>query len=199
MDFSVVAIVFGVIFISELPDKSMFASLVLGTKFPGLYVWAGAAAAFFVHVLIAVTAGQALALLPHRVVELVVAALFLAGALLLLFGNHSKENEIEAKKSEKLSGKNHGFFNVFGITFGVIFLGEWGDITQIATANYAARYHDPVSVAIGATLALWLAAALAIAIGKKLLNRIPARLLQRITAGLLLLFAALSVLSATQA
>src|SRR5581483_595120 len=96
MDISIIAIVFGVIFIAELPDKSMFASLVLGLRYPAPYVWSGAAAAFLAHVVIAVTAGQAFSLLPRRVVELVVAALFLAGALLLFVGKHGVEKEPEA-------------------------------------------------------------------------------------------------------
>ncbi len=51
----------------------MFASLVLGTRYRPSWVWAGVAAAFTVHMGIAVTAGQLLALLPDRVVEAVVA------------------------------------------------------------------------------------------------------------------------------
>ena len=48
----------GLTFLGELPDKSLFASLVLGTRYRPLYVWTGAAAAFAVHMAIAVTAGQ---------------------------------------------------------------------------------------------------------------------------------------------
>lgn len=46
-------------------------------------MWAGAGAAFAVHMAIAVTAGRLLALLPHRVVDTVVACLFLAGSAYL--------------------------------------------------------------------------------------------------------------------
>ncbi len=74
-------------------------------------------------------------------------------------------------------------------------MGEWGDITQIATANYAAHYHDPWSVGIGALLALWTVALLGVTVGKKMLKLIPAALLQRITAGILLLFAIVSAWS----
>jgi putative Ca2+/H+ antiporter (TMEM165/GDT1 family) len=73
------AIAFGLTFLGELPDKSLFASLVLGTRYRPLYVWTGAAAAFAVHMAIAVTAGQLLALAPRPVVDGIVAALFLAG------------------------------------------------------------------------------------------------------------------------
>ncbi len=39
--------------------------------------------------------------------------------------------------------------------FLVFFVAEWGDLTQILTANLAARYHSALSVGLGATLALW--------------------------------------------
>lgn len=46
-----------------------------------MMVWLGAAAAFAVHVAIAVSVGVALFIvLPHRAVEAVVAVIFLAGA-----------------------------------------------------------------------------------------------------------------------
>lgn len=189
MDISIIAIVFGVIFISELPDKSMFASLILSTHYHGGYVWAGAASAFLVHVLISVTAGQALSLLPHTVVEAVVALLFFAGAMLLFIGKHGLEKNPAAKNR---TGSLPSFWKTLGTSFGIVFLGEWGDITQIATANYTAHYHNPLSVGIGATLGLWVATAVAILTGKKLLNHVPARLLQRMTGIILLGFAAMS-------
>ncbi|HSA51547.1 MAG TPA: TMEM165/GDT1 family protein, partial [Yinghuangia sp.] len=63
-------------------------------------------------------------------------------------------------------------------SFGLIFLSEWGDITQIGTANLAAKY-DPVSVAIGSGLALLTVSALGIAAGRTLLKYVPMRLVRR--------------------
>ena len=74
------AIAFGLTFLGELPDKSLFASLILGNRYRPLYVLTGAAAAFAVQMAIAVTAGQLLSLLPRHVVDGIVAALFVAGA-----------------------------------------------------------------------------------------------------------------------
>ncbi len=99
MSLAVAAIAFGVVFLAELPDKSMIASLVLGTRFRPLYVWVGAAAAFAVHVVIAVAAGGALALLPHRLVQAIVAVLFFAGAALLLFGKEAQEEEAASMRA----------------------------------------------------------------------------------------------------
>ena len=65
---------------SELPDKTVFACLVMGTRYRPVFVFAGAAAAFAVHVALAVTAGGLLGLLPHRAVQAIAAGLFLIGA-----------------------------------------------------------------------------------------------------------------------
>ena len=85
MDFAVVIAVFPIIFLGELPDKTMFASLVLSTRGRPFVVWLGAALAFVVHVVIAVTVGAALFhLVPHRVLEGLVAAMFFAGPALAI-------------------------------------------------------------------------------------------------------------------
>jgi Ca2+/H+ antiporter, TMEM165/GDT1 family len=78
------AAVFGIVFVAELPDKTALASLVLGTRYRPSVVFVGVAAAFGLHVVIAVAAGSALSLAPHRIVEAVVAVLFLAGAVVML-------------------------------------------------------------------------------------------------------------------
>lgn len=54
------------IFVAELPDKSLFASLVLGTRYRARWVWIGVTAAFAVHVVKAVAAGWVLDVLPSR-------------------------------------------------------------------------------------------------------------------------------------
>ena len=66
---------------------------------------------------------------------------------------------------EEASG--HG---VVVTAFVVIFIAEWGDLTQILTANLAAHYNAPLSVGIGATLALWAVAGIAGASGQTLLR-----------------------------
>ena len=197
MSLAVAAIAFGVVFLAELPDKSMIASLVLGTRFRPLYVWVGAAAAFAVHVVIAVAAGGALALLPHRLVEAIVAVLFLAGAALLLFGNESREEEAGLDESGSVAQiAVPTLRRVASVSFAVIFVGEWGDITQIATANLAAKYHDPIGVGVGALLGLWTVVAIGVVAGAKLVERVPLALVRRITGVIL---AALGVVSAVAA
>ena len=66
MSLAIAATVFAVIFLSELPDKTALASLLLGSRYRPAWVFAGVAAAFAVHVGLAVAAGSLLALIPHR-------------------------------------------------------------------------------------------------------------------------------------
>jgi putative Ca2+/H+ antiporter (TMEM165/GDT1 family) len=194
MHIGIILLVFGVIFISELPDKSLFASLILGTRYPARIVWLGAASAFLIHVIIAVTAGKLLTLLPHRILELIITFLFLSGAMLLFFGKH--ELQPDSQKPVAKTAKAPSFRKIYATAFSVTFLGEWGDITQITTTNYAAHYHDPWSVGLGALLALWTVAALAVTFGKKALTFIPPKVLKRVAGVILLGFALASAISA---
>lgn len=177
-------IAFGLTFLGELPDKSLFASLVLGTRYRPLYVWAGAAAAFAVQMAIAVTAGQLLSLLPRHLVDGIVAALFLAGAAYLWISSFHQERP-EGADAARQGGPPASFLRIAGTSFGVVFLAEWGDITQITAANLATR-NNPVAVFVGAVLGLWLIAALAVNLGAKSLEMVPMAWVRRITATILL-------------
>lgn len=190
---TVAAVVFGVIFLAELPDKTALAGLVLGTRFRASHVFAGVAAAFVVHVALAVAAGSVLTLLPHRPVQAVVAVLFLIGAVLLFREARKSEEEDE---EEVKAPADPSFWRVAGSGFMLILVAEFGDITQIMTANLAARYEDPVSVAVGAVLALWAVAGLGIAGGRALMRRVPLRLITRVAAVVMLALAAFSAYEA---
>jgi putative Ca2+/H+ antiporter (TMEM165/GDT1 family) len=178
VQFAVVFAVFPIIFLGELPDKTMFASLVMSTRGRPLFVWMGAAAAFAVHVVIAVTIGVALFhLLPHRVLEAIVAAMFFTGGVLALREARKQRSEEELVEREVVSHQR-----VAVTAFVVIFLAEWGDLTQILTANLAAHYHDAVSVGVGALVALWAVAALAVVAGQSVLRLINIATIRIITA-----------------
>jgi Ca2+/H+ antiporter, TMEM165/GDT1 family len=182
---AVVFAVFPIIFIGELPDKTMFASLVMATRGKPLSVWMGAAAAFVIHVVIAVTIGVALFhLVPHRVLDGIVALMFLAGAALALREATKAQQEEELVEREVVSGRR-----VVTTSFIVIFLAEWGDLTQILTANLAAHYHQPLSVGVGAALALWTVAGLAVIGGQGLLRFINIKTLRTVTAVVLVVLA----------
>ncbi|MFG2792695.1 TMEM165/GDT1 family protein [Streptomyces sp. NPDC048419] len=186
---TVTALVFGVIFLAELPDKTALAGLVLGTRYRASYVFAGVAAAFLVHVVLAVAAGSVLTLLPQQIVHAVTGILFLGGAAVLLL--KKDEDDEEVRKPE-----NQTFWKVASAGFMLILVAEFGDLTQIMTANLAARYDDPLSVGLGAVLGLWAVAGLGIVGGKALMKRVPLALITKIAA---LLMIALGVWSLWEA
>ncbi|WP_121746747.1 TMEM165/GDT1 family protein [Streptomyces sp. E2N166] len=176
---TVTAVVFGVVFLAELPDKTALAGLVLGTRYRASYVFAGVAAAFLLHVVLAVAAGSVLTLLPQQIVHAITGVLFLGGAAVLLMKRDDEDEEI--RKPEDQS-----FWKVAGAGFMLILVAEFGDLTQIMTANLAARYDDPLSVGLGAVLALWAVAGLGIVGGKALMKRVPLALITKVAALLML-------------
>jgi len=172
----VILATFGLVTIAELPDKTMIATLILGSRHRPLLVWAGATLAFGLHAAIAVAAGQLLHLLPHRWTEAVTALLFAGGALyLLLVDEKTEEDEAEKEAAGAPSG-----LRPLATAFVVIFVGEFGDLTQILTANLAAKYHAPLSVFIGAFAALTAVAALAAVGGRALLRVLPLAVIRKI-------------------
>jgi putative Ca2+/H+ antiporter (TMEM165/GDT1 family) len=174
---TVTAVVFGVVFLAELPDKTALAGLVLGTRFRASYVFAGVAAAFALHVALAVAAGSVLTLLPQQLVQALTGVLFLGGAAVLLLTKGGADDDAEVRKPE-----NQSFWKVSGAGFMLILVAEFGDLTQIMTANLAARYDDPLSVGLGAVLALWAVAGIGIIGGKALMKKVPLRLITQIAA-----------------
>lgn len=165
---------FGLIFLAELPDKTMFASLAMGTRMRPLYVWFGTSTAFIVHVAIAVGAGSLLGLLPGWIVKLVSAALFGFGAFMLLRGGGDDED------GEDAGGRTvKGFWPVYSTAFMAVFISEWGDLTQITTANLAAT-NGTWSTAIGSAAALMSVSALALIAGRFIAKRVPLKTVQRI-------------------
>jgi Ca2+/H+ antiporter, TMEM165/GDT1 family len=187
--FTTAAITFGVIFIAELPDKTALAGLVLGTRYRASYVFCGVAAAFAVHVALAIAAGSVLALLPHRWVQGVAGVLFLAGAAMLLLKKDDDEEDVAEPADQS-------FWKVAGSGFMLILVAEFGDLTQIMTANLAARYADPAAVGLGAVLALWAVAGLGIVGGRTLMRYVPLRLITRIAAVVMMVMGALSLYEA---
>ena len=178
----VVLAVFGLVAVAELPDKSMIATLVLGSRHPPVLVWAGASAAFLVHV--AVAAGRLVELLPHTALQAVVAAVFLVGAVVLLaVPERRAEQDGTTEAARQPRG---GPWSVVGTAFAVIVVGELGDLTQLLMIDLAARYRAPWSVGVGAFAALVAVSALGAFGGRALLRWLPMAWIRR-AAGLALL------------
>jgi putative Ca2+/H+ antiporter (TMEM165/GDT1 family) len=182
--------VFGVIFVAELPDKTALAAVVLATRFSALAVFLGTAAALTIQSGVAVAAGSLISLLPARYVHVGAGILFLASAVVMW---RRKDDAPEEERGSD-SGSPATFGKAFATVFTVVFIAEWGDLTQIGTAALAARYRAPFTVFAGSTLALWSVAAIAVFVGNRAAKFLDPDKLQKVAAvvfaaiGLLLVF-----------
>ena len=197
LDLTTAAIVFGLIFLIELPDKTFIATLVMSTRFRPLLVWIGVTAAFFVQTLVSVLIGGVLTKLPKTPIEIFATLMFLIGGFLLLRGA-GKADEEEAETEEEFDaktakGRDLRGWHVVSLCFGILFLAEWGDLSQILTASLVLKYQDPVSVFVGAFLALATVSGLAAVLGRVLLRKMRLSTLRRIGGVVCLLLAALSI------
>jgi putative Ca2+/H+ antiporter (TMEM165/GDT1 family) len=178
--------IFTVIFLLELPDKTALAALLLATRHRPLPVFLGAAAAFVIQSGVAVLAGSLLSLLPREPIRIGAGLLFLVMAGLLVRRNLRKD---EAEEERAVAQEEARHRRPFVTAFSVVFVAEWGDLTQLATAALQARYQQPVVVFVAATLALWAVSAIAVMLGNRLGAWIPERPLQFAAAGVMVLVA----------
>jgi putative Ca2+/H+ antiporter (TMEM165/GDT1 family) len=198
MDFhlATIAIVFAAIFVVELPDKTFIATLVLSTRFRPLSVWIGVVLAFLVQTLVAVTIGGLLAQLPKRPVEAFAAVMFLVGGIILLRGA-GKADEEEKETEEEFAHKGAATavgLKAVAVSFSVLFLAEWGDLSQLLTASMVLRFHEPLSVFLGAFLALATVSGLAALLGRALLAKVRLSVIRRIGGVVCLLLSLMTVL-----
>ncbi len=186
-DSRVFATVFAVIFVAELPDKTALAALVLATRHKPFPVFLGAALALLMQSAVAVAAGGLLSLLPARPIHVGAGVLFLLSAVLMWRRPSPKAAEMQPPPMPQ---RAPSVLQSFLSAFGVIFLAEWGDLTQLGTAALAARYQRPMTVFSAATLALWAVAGLAVLVGNRAGALMDPRVTQRVAA---LVFLALGV------
>jgi len=190
---SVVLTVFVFVALAELPDKTMIATLIMGSRARPLFVWIGASLGFAVHVTLAVVAGHFLTLLPHRALEIIVTVIFTAGALYLLIVPERSQAERGEREAEGLVPDP--WWKVVTTAFTVIVIGEFGDLTQLLTVNFVAKYHQPWSVFVGALAALMTVSAIGAASGRALVRVLPLGVIRRVGGIVLLGFAAYNLYS----
>jgi putative Ca2+/H+ antiporter (TMEM165/GDT1 family) len=179
------ATVFGLIFVAELPDKTALAALVLATRHRPLPVFLGAALALSIQSAIAVGAGSLFAELPARYVHIGAGVVFLGCAIFMWRRKHEEDGE-ELKQAE-----GAGFWRALWTVFGVVFIAEWGDLTQVGTAALQAKYHAWVVVLTASTAALWCVTGIAVFVGNRARKVLEPKLTQNIAAAL---FAIIGVL-----
>jgi putative Ca2+/H+ antiporter (TMEM165/GDT1 family) len=176
MNWPLFASVFALIFLAELPDKTSFATMLMASRGKPLAVFTGVALAFLVQTVVAVVFGNVIALAPERWVHLGTAMVFFVFAGMALWDQNDEEEEAEGVVTKS-------FLPTVWQSFLVIFIAEWGDITQLATAAFAAQNKNEVAtVFVGALLALWSATAVTVLIGARLSRYVSATKLQRVSA-----------------
>jgi putative Ca2+/H+ antiporter (TMEM165/GDT1 family) len=182
----------------ELPDKTFVATLVLATRYPPVPTWFGVALAFAVQCLVAVIAGSLISRLPNRPVQLVAAALFAVGAVVLAVGarkadasKQEAERQYEARVSEARTG-----LRAFTASFLVLFAAEWGDLSQLLTAGLVASGRDPWGTGLGSWLALAVVSGLAVVLGRWLLSRVRLALIRYVGAAVCAVLGIVTAVSA---
>lgn len=172
---------FAVIAAAEIGDKSQLVCMTLAARHRHWPVFLGAFVAFAMLNLAAVLFGAAVQQwVPRLYLASAVALLFAAFGLAALFARPQARDE----RVEERSG--HG---VFVTTFLMIFLAEFGDKTQLATAGFSTTT-APLPVWVGSTAALAATSALGVIAGRTVLQRIPLGLLHRVSGLLFLALAA---------
>ena len=145
------------IFLSAAPGRTTFVLIMLASKGHLKDIFWGAAAAFFIQCFISVLLGNVLMLLPQSVVELC------AGIMFLYFSfsfwkesNHSLEIQSSTKK---ISIKS---------VFTIVFLAEFGDVSQLAIAATASKSPSKMAIFIIAVIAMWIITGLSLCLGHNL-------------------------------
>ena len=150
----------------------------------------GASLALSVQSAVAVLAGSLFGKLDPRYVHIGSGAVFVLFAAMMWF-RKDEEDEAEAKEAT-------GFWRALATTFGVIFIAEWGDLTQLGTAALEARYHAWITVMIASVAALWCVAGLAVFVGNRAGRLLDPRVTQKVAAVIFLIVGVVLVVNAVR-
>ena len=167
------------IFVAELPDKTAFATLLMAARGRPWPIFLGVALAFVIQSIVAVSFGGLIGQLPERWVHWGAACIFFIFAALEWKKSNAPEESVEAGVGNENS---QTFWTSALRSFMVIFVAEWGDLTQLATATLAAKTKDLWTIFFSATLALWSVTVVAIFVGRYAQKFMQPKLLQRIAA-----------------
>lgn len=186
---------FALIFIAELPDKTALATVMMAAQGRPGPIFAGVAFAFVVQTMVAVAFGTMISVIPSGWARLGAGISFLLFALLVWRQRDVPEEAGRpgVRGSDLTSGSSWGFhtratararswIGESGRAFVVIFIAEWGDLTQLASASLVAQTRDPVTVFTASVLALWSVAAIAVTAGRALRSRLSPRVLRNAAA-----------------
>ena len=165
---------FGLVFIAELGDKTQLAVLSQTCKFRSTWpVFLGGSLALTAVTAIGAVAGQLLSrVIPPQTLQIV------AGILFVIMGVHTWLESRKLENEDAVCEIGEGGcplwdWRAFGATFGLLFVAELGDKTQLAVMGMASGAESLVPVFLGGALALTAVTGLAVAGGQQLCRLIP--------------------------
>lgn len=187
--------------VSELGDKSFFIAMIMAGRYSRFLVFIGVTSALVVMTLLSVGMGHVLTFLPVVLVRVAEIVLFLVFGLKLLLQarrmpsgqpgscEDACQEAIDTIKQVEQNIPQPTQMGILLQTFGMTFLAEWGDRTQIATIGLAATKHN-LGVTLGVILGHAICAVIAILGGKLIASHISEKMLT-LSGGLLFLVFAL--------
>ncbi|MGB7545026.1 MAG: TMEM165/GDT1 family protein, partial [Methanothrix sp.] len=164
--------------LAEMGDKTQLSILLLSSRTQEY-------ARLVLGVMLAFLLADGLAILVGSYIDAVVPVTTvkaLSGLVFILFGILILKEKGEEEESEQSLSARGAFLSGFSM----IFLSEWGDKTQIASALFATEY-DPLMVFAGVMIALFILTLMAIFLGRYLSRRIDRKLMSRVAGGIFLL------------
>lgn len=164
--------------LAEMGDKTQLSILLLSSRTQEY-------ARLVLGVMLAFLLADGLAILVGSYIDAVVpvkTVKALSGLFFILFGISILKEKGEEEESEQSLSARGAFLSGFSM----IFLSEWGDKTQIASALFATEY-DPLMVFAGVMIALFILTLMAIFLGRYLSRRIDRKLMSRVAGGIFLL------------
>lgn len=212
MDFIVILITYGFLFLSELGDKTQLIVFNLALEYEKFYkVGIGATFGFALIVTLGVLFGAIIAeLIPSVIISIVSGVIFIMIGLLEIrslkslyltrkqISNAMIESEIEESKEHEINNEKSILRklkqNPYLAGFGFIFFMELGDKTQIATISFAS-INPLLEVWIGSFLALITVAWIGILIGGIIAKKVPKFYLKLISVLIFMIVGILTIIT----
>jgi putative Ca2+/H+ antiporter (TMEM165/GDT1 family) len=186
MDWNMLLTTFGLVFVAELGDKTQLAVLTQTCKYRRPWaVFLGASAALLAVTALGAAGGQLVSrFVPPHVLRWIAAAAFVVmGALVAREAARGGDDAVDSEctpdgAGEELNSMAGGQgWRALVSTFGLLFVAELGDKTQLAVLSMASKSASPWLVFVGGALALVAVTALAVIGGEGLCRIVPKRML----------------------
>ena len=168
-------------------DKTQLSILILSTRTKEYFrLLLGVMLAFLLTDGLAILLGSYVGnLMPVTAVKALSGLVFILFGILILKNGPEEEEEAETSLSSR---------SAFLSGFSMIFLSEWGDKTQIASALFATEY-NPIMVLIGVMAALFILSVMAIYLGQIISQKVDRKLVSRIAGTIFLIIGIAIILS----